>query len=273
MRGLEIGELRIGAGAYPAQMSVGRAVGRLTERHPALRVDVMADDLRGIIVALLAVRLDLAVVELSLVAGEPRLVPHRETPCAPGVLLLPRRPPAAGRERPRYRAHTGVPLRRHTDAAARGAELPRAGAGWFDRPGHRRRPAADQGRFHPDGQGHRARQRCSRGGTAGVHCRGDRCGTPGRARCARGMDADRLRLRRASRCRSRLRPKRSRTRCGGSRTRSPRAIATCAPPRGLTGGDGSGCGGDRGLRSELAPGAQREQQQHQAGQQRNPSNT
>ena len=83
MRGLEIGELRIGAGAYPAQMSVGRAVGRLTERHPALRVDVMADDLRGIIVALLAGRLDLAVVELSLVAGEPRLVTEK-LPAHPG---------------------------------------------------------------------------------------------------------------------------------------------------------------------------------------------
>lgn len=73
MRGLEIGELRVGAGAYPAQMSVGRAVGWLARRHPRIRIEVMVDDLRAIIDALLAAKLDLAVIELSLVAGEPRL--------------------------------------------------------------------------------------------------------------------------------------------------------------------------------------------------------
>jgi DNA-binding transcriptional LysR family regulator len=73
MRGLEVGELRVGAGAYPAQMSVGRAVASLVSRHPQLRVEVMADDLRAIIGALLAARLDVAVIELSLVDGEPRL--------------------------------------------------------------------------------------------------------------------------------------------------------------------------------------------------------
>jgi len=73
MRGLEVGELRIGTGAYPAQMSVGKAVASLVRQHPNLRIEVMADDLRAIIGALLAGKLDLAVIELSLVAGEPRL--------------------------------------------------------------------------------------------------------------------------------------------------------------------------------------------------------
>ena len=73
MRGLEIGHLRVGVGAYPAQMSVGKAIGALLGRHPHLQIEVMTDDLRAIIGAVLAAKLDLAVIELSLVAGEPRL--------------------------------------------------------------------------------------------------------------------------------------------------------------------------------------------------------
>ena len=73
MRGLEIGQLRVGVGAYPAQMSVGKAIGSLLSRHPQLRIEVMTDDLRAIIDAVLAGKLDLAVIELSLAAGEPRL--------------------------------------------------------------------------------------------------------------------------------------------------------------------------------------------------------
>jgi DNA-binding transcriptional LysR family regulator len=73
MRGLEIGQLRVGAGAYPAQMSVGKAIGSLLSRHPNLRIEVMKDDLRAIVDAVLAGKLDLAVIELSLAAGEPRL--------------------------------------------------------------------------------------------------------------------------------------------------------------------------------------------------------
>jgi DNA-binding transcriptional LysR family regulator len=73
MRGLELGELRVGSGAYPAQMSVGKAIGRMLNRHPRLRIEVMADDLRLIIGAVLAGQLDLAVIELTLVSGEARL--------------------------------------------------------------------------------------------------------------------------------------------------------------------------------------------------------
>jgi DNA-binding transcriptional LysR family regulator len=73
MRGLETGELRVGAGAYPAYMPVGKAVGVLVSRHPNLRIEVVTEDLRAIVEALLARKLDLAVIELSLVAGEARL--------------------------------------------------------------------------------------------------------------------------------------------------------------------------------------------------------
>jgi len=73
MRGLEIGELRIGAGAYPAETSVGRAVGQLMHRHPALRIEVTMTDLRSLAAAVIDRRLDLAVIELSIVEGESRI--------------------------------------------------------------------------------------------------------------------------------------------------------------------------------------------------------
>ena len=73
MRGLDIGELRVGAGAYPAELSVGRAVGRLSTRHPGLRIEVAINDLRALAAAVLDRRLDLAVLETSLVEGQPQV--------------------------------------------------------------------------------------------------------------------------------------------------------------------------------------------------------
>jgi DNA-binding transcriptional LysR family regulator len=73
MRGLDIGELRLGAGTYPAELSVGRAVGYLMSRHPNLQVAVSTTDLRAIVEGVLARKLDLAVIELSIVDGETRV--------------------------------------------------------------------------------------------------------------------------------------------------------------------------------------------------------
>ena len=84
MRGLDIGEVRVGAGAYPAELSVGRAVGRLMNRHPMLRVDVTVTDIRAIVAAVLDARIDVAVVELSLVESEPRVATER-LPEHPGL--------------------------------------------------------------------------------------------------------------------------------------------------------------------------------------------
>ena len=83
MRGLEIGELRVGCGPYPAQISVGVAIGHLASMHPSLRIEVMTDEVRAIVSALLAGRLDLAVIELSIVAGETRLATE-SLPSHPG---------------------------------------------------------------------------------------------------------------------------------------------------------------------------------------------
>lgn len=82
MQGLEVGELLVGAGIYPAELSLGRAVGRLTAKHPGLRVGVTTGDWRSIIEQTLATRLDLSVLELSVIEDEKRL----------SVEALPRHP-------------------------------------------------------------------------------------------------------------------------------------------------------------------------------------
>lgn len=73
LRGLQIGELRVGAGAYPAELSVNHAVGRLMAQYPDLRVELTSGDLRSMIKAVLERRLDLAVLERSMAIGEPAL--------------------------------------------------------------------------------------------------------------------------------------------------------------------------------------------------------
>jgi DNA-binding transcriptional LysR family regulator len=70
LRGMQIGELRVGAGAYPAELSVGQAAGQLMNRHPTLQVELSSSDLRSLIAALRERKLDLAVMELSMVEGE-----------------------------------------------------------------------------------------------------------------------------------------------------------------------------------------------------------
>lgn len=86
MQGLHPGVLRIGAGPYPAEMSVGRALGRLAARHPDLRVELRVEGWRPIIDALLAAQIDLAVVESSVVAQDPR-VQTDALPRHPGVFF------------------------------------------------------------------------------------------------------------------------------------------------------------------------------------------
>jgi DNA-binding transcriptional LysR family regulator len=70
LRGLQIGELRIGAGPYPAELSVGQAAGQLMKNHPRLRVELTTSDLRSLVAGVIERRLDLAVLELSMVEGE-----------------------------------------------------------------------------------------------------------------------------------------------------------------------------------------------------------
>jgi DNA-binding transcriptional LysR family regulator len=66
--------LRIGAGAYPADLSVGTAVGRLVQRHPALMVDLPVADWSELIRRVAAGELELAIADTGVAAQDDRLV-------------------------------------------------------------------------------------------------------------------------------------------------------------------------------------------------------
>lgn len=71
--GLDTGSLIIGAGPYPANISVGKACGLLLRDHPRLRVDVRVADWPSLLQAVLDDSLDLAVAETSTAADDSRL--------------------------------------------------------------------------------------------------------------------------------------------------------------------------------------------------------
>jgi DNA-binding transcriptional LysR family regulator len=74
MLGLEVGLLRIGAGAYPADLSVGTAIGRLVQRHPALMVDLAVADWSELIRRVASGELELAVADTGVAQHDDRLV-------------------------------------------------------------------------------------------------------------------------------------------------------------------------------------------------------
>ena len=71
--GLDMGSLTIGAGPYPANISVGKACGLLLRDHPRLRVDVRVADWQSLLQAVLDDTLDLAVAEISTAEANSRL--------------------------------------------------------------------------------------------------------------------------------------------------------------------------------------------------------
>ena len=74
MLGLEVGLLRIGAGPYPADLSVGTAVGRLVRRHPGLMVDLAVGDWTELIRRVASGELDLAIADTGIAQRDDRLV-------------------------------------------------------------------------------------------------------------------------------------------------------------------------------------------------------
>jgi DNA-binding transcriptional LysR family regulator len=74
MLGLEIGLLRIGAGPYPADLSVGTAIGRLVQRHPALMVDLSVADWSELIRRVASGELELAIADTGIAKQDDRLV-------------------------------------------------------------------------------------------------------------------------------------------------------------------------------------------------------
>ena len=70
--GLETGSLTIGAGPYPANISVGQACGLLLRDHPHLRVDIRVADWPSLLEAVVDGTLDFAVAEVSTIADDSR---------------------------------------------------------------------------------------------------------------------------------------------------------------------------------------------------------
>jgi len=93
LAGLEAGTLCIGAGPFPAEISVGTAVARLLRAHPRLRVEVLCADPDEITRRVLAGQFDVGIGNPSAIAETPRLrfeqLPsHRAyLACRPGIPL------------------------------------------------------------------------------------------------------------------------------------------------------------------------------------------
>ncbi len=94
LNNLESGELSIGAGLYPAELSVGTAIGRLSARYPGLRITLRAEPWRQVADAVSRGALDLAVVESSALETDKNLMleplPQHQGAfvCRPGHPLL-----------------------------------------------------------------------------------------------------------------------------------------------------------------------------------------
>jgi DNA-binding transcriptional LysR family regulator len=65
LRGLEKGELRIGAGTYPSVMIADKAVAQLVQDHPAVRLHIVIDNRENLLPLLKKRELDLAVIILD----------------------------------------------------------------------------------------------------------------------------------------------------------------------------------------------------------------
>jgi DNA-binding transcriptional LysR family regulator len=73
MLGLEVGLLRIGAGPYPADLSVGTAIGGLVRRYPALMVDLSVGDWSDLIRRVASGVLELAIADTGVAKQDERL--------------------------------------------------------------------------------------------------------------------------------------------------------------------------------------------------------
>lgn len=72
-KGLDIGELHVAAGPYAADISVQRAIGMLSTRHPGLNVRLRIVDWTEATEAVLAGKADLAVAEIAEARTHPEL--------------------------------------------------------------------------------------------------------------------------------------------------------------------------------------------------------
>ena len=99
LRGLDLGDLTIGAGTYPAAISVAEAVARMVRRHPRIRLRLNGGNWGELLVLLRKREIDLAVADTSSVLGDPEIdtTPLRSRQ---GYLVVRRGHPLCGAPRP-----------------------------------------------------------------------------------------------------------------------------------------------------------------------------
>lgn len=100
---LQLGELRLGAGPYPAARLVPRAIGRLARDYPRIRIELSIDDWRSLRLRLLDDHLELFVADVRELEDDPLLTVERLRQhsgvlfCRPGHPML-RHAPLQGSE-------------------------------------------------------------------------------------------------------------------------------------------------------------------------------
>jgi DNA-binding transcriptional LysR family regulator len=73
LQGMEVGQLTVSSGLYPAELSVSKAVGRLVRQHPGLRCRLRITDWRQATADVLERKVDVAVAEISEAERHPQL--------------------------------------------------------------------------------------------------------------------------------------------------------------------------------------------------------
>ncbi len=95
-KGLRSGHLRVGVGPYPLDLSVGETVARIAARHPLLQIELIEGGWRDFGPKLLAGEVEVAVMESSIVAADPRYQVEA-LPTHQGCLYCRQGHPLAGR--------------------------------------------------------------------------------------------------------------------------------------------------------------------------------
>lgn len=70
---VEVGHVTVGVGPYPAEISVGRAAGRLAARHPGITIELEVGHWENLAGRVAAGELDFGVMETSSLQHDPRL--------------------------------------------------------------------------------------------------------------------------------------------------------------------------------------------------------
>ncbi len=141
MKGLEIGELAVAIGFYPADISGHEAAARLSRRHPNVSIDLRVTDWSRGAEAVLAGEVDLAFADIRTARENPDFVTE---PIRAGALVFFSSPghPLAGRERVSFDDLTGYPWAGPSLPPPLGVAMPQTErpCGAFD---------TATGRFHP----------------------------------------------------------------------------------------------------------------------------